>query len=171
MNDEPIVYFDPATGLTAGLMHPPPGPPSLGDQVRELDARRAAEVKAELRADEDADRRWMGAVGMSPAERLAEIQSVDAERQRKTEAKARALAEWCAANGVSESDFTEQAIPVPHSSPARSPYTALLREARTKREEAQAAAEVEPVSKAEFGRVISKLKTTVENTFGKRLLH
>jgi hypothetical protein len=53
----------------------------------------------------------------------------------------------------------------------RPTYVALLREAKTKREEAQAAAEVEPVSQAEFGRVVSKLKTTIENTFGKRLLH
>ena len=52
----------------------------------------------------------------------------------------------------------------------RPTYVALLREARTKREEAQAAAEVEPVSQAEFGRVVGKLKTTIENTFGKRLL-
>jgi hypothetical protein len=54
--------------------------------------------------------------------------------------------------------------------PDRPLYTTLLREAKKKREDAQAAAEVEPVSQAEFGRVVSKLKTTIENTFGKRLL-
>jgi hypothetical protein len=89
--------------------------------VRELNARRAAEVEAELHADEAAGRRFdaqrTGAVDMSPAERLAEIHRVDAEKQRKAEARARALADWCAANGVSESDFTEQTIPAPHSPP------------------------------------------------------
>jgi hypothetical protein len=52
----------------------------------------------------------------------------------------------------------------------RPTYVALLREARVEREARQAAAEETPVSQAEFGRVVSKLKTTIENTFGKRLL-
>jgi hypothetical protein len=47
---------------------------------------------------------------------------------------------------------------------------ALLQEAAAKRETIEAEAESTPVSEAALGRKLDKLKTTIENTFGRRLL-
>jgi hypothetical protein len=52
----------------------------------------------------------------------------------------------------------------------RPTYVALLREAKEARKEREAAAEVEPASKAELDRGLKKLALTVSNTFGKKLL-
>jgi hypothetical protein len=166
--DERIVYHDPDSGLTAGLMRPPQGPPSLGDQVRELNERRRAEAEAEVRADEEADRRFhaarTGAVGMSPGEKLAGIARADAERQRRLEQRAARLA----ANGITESDFVEQAIPVPHSPPLRPTVSKLVGDAKAARLERNAEAEVTPASQAEVKGLKQQVGNAIWNLTGKR---
>ena len=116
--------------------------------------RKAAEFEAEQRRQAAFERRqellMRGQVPRSHGEVLQQV-AVGMDRQDRRDAAAEARA-------------AEQA------GKPRPTYVALLREARVEREARQAAAEETPVSQAEFGRVVAKLKTTIENTFGKRLL-
>jgi hypothetical protein len=140
------------TGL---VLHAPLGDAQrarfLAEEERE---RKAAEFEAEQRRQLALERRqemlMRGQVPHSVGEVLQSV-AVAQDRQDRRDAAAEAR----------QAELAGKPRPT---------YVALLREAKTKREEAQAAAEVEPVSQAEFGRVVSKLKTTIENTFGKRLL-
>lgn len=116
--------------------------------------RRAVELEEQLRRQQALERRqellMRGTVSHSVGEVLQSV-AVAQDRQDRRDAAAEARAAELAGT-------------------PRPTYVALLREARTEREARQAEAESTPVSQAEFGRVVSKLKTTIENTFGKRLL-
>ena len=159
MVGEPAVWPDPDPGwrvrIGVGLLaHTPMSPERKAqfDKEAEREAK-ALELEEQARRDAALERRWdlqrQGVEPHSVADVLARA-SFGQDRQDAVEARR-------------EREAAELAGKPPQ-------YLGLLREAKQEREARQAAAEETPVSQAEFGRVVSKLKTTIENTFGKRLL-
>jgi hypothetical protein len=160
MVGEPAVWPDPDPGwrvrVGCSLVEFTP----MSDERRELIRResereaQAAELEAQQARDAAYEKRWMlerqGVLPVSVADRLAAA-SFGMDRQDKIEERREREA--------------AELLGKP-----RPTYVALLREAKAEREAKAAEAEETPVSQAEFGRVVSKLKTTIENTFGKRLL-
>ena len=159
MADEPAVWPDPDPGwrVRVGcslLEFTPMSDERRAAFDREAERERAqAELEAQQRREAAVERRWhlqrQGVEPHSVADVLARA-SFGQDRQDAVEARR-------------EREAAELAGKPPQ-------YLGLLREAKQEREARQAAAEETPVSQAEFGRVVSKLKTTIENTFGKRLL-
>ena len=160
MVGEPAVWPDPDPGWRvrtgAGLLAHTP----MSDERRE--AFRREEERERLQAERDAEMREQARVervgellmqGHTPKTQAELFQQVSFAQDRQD---------------AVDRHREEQAAEL--AGKPRPTYVALLREARVERETRQAAAEETPVSQAEFGRVVSKLKTTIENTFGKRLL-
>jgi hypothetical protein len=116
-----------------------------------LQAERAAEMQAQVAAEHRGELLMRGVVPTSVDERLQAVGFAQ-DRQDRRDMKA-------------DEQYKER---FGHGRPRQWP--ALLDAAKSEREAKAAAAEATPASEAAVERKFEKLKTTIENTFGKRLL-
>jgi hypothetical protein len=135
----------------------------MSDERRALIAReeakeaQAAKLEEEQRqtaaAEHHGELLMRGITPTSVAERLAAVAAAADRQDRRDKA--------------AEERYKEQ---FGQGRPPRPSVFALLQEAKREREAVEAEAEATPVSEAALGRKLDKLKTTIENTIGRRLL-
>jgi hypothetical protein len=140
------------------LVHCPMSPERRAAFDREaekerLQAERDAELRQQAAVEHRGELLMQGVTPTSVAERLAAVAAAADRQDRRDKA--------------AEERYQEQ---FGQGRPGRTPVFALLAEAKAKREAIEAEAESTPVSEAELGRKFDKLKTTIENSIGRRLL-
>jgi hypothetical protein len=133
-----------------------------------LSAERRELVRRESEREAESERRAAELRAQLAAERLGELRMQG--REPRTQAELFAQVSWAQDRQDQRDQKADEAYREKYGLGRPRQWAALLREAKAEREAEAAAAEVTPASEAEVERKFDKLKTTIENTFGKRLL-